>query len=762
MLNKRMQWSAAWTTTSGKNLVICSDGTGNSAGKGRGTNVWKTYEALDRSLGSPPLQLAVYQDGVGTSSFKPLALLGGAFGFGLARNVKELYAWLALHYSPGDRIYLFGFSRGGFTVRCLCGLITHFGIVDGNALTTAELKGATHSVWMAYKESQQGSRIAWRQRLLRQWTHFSGETETKPRGLLSRLFGRKPHRLHKVGPAAKDDPGVDVHFIGVWDTVSAYGLPFDLLTAVLSRSMRFLIPIPFFGRFTMTRFRNRVLHRRVHHARHALALDDERQTFHPLPWDARQREDASGDSSLEQIWFSGMHADVGGGYPRGSLSLVSLNWMLDEAKGCGLRVRDPAVEDIRDSMNPLGPVHDSRSGTGAFYRYLPRDVGTICRTHGMTTKVHESVTQRMALAPEETPPKTLPPIFHVVGDGGITQFRLPSPRHLPELKDAEKRARWLYMGALTAVLGLLLIGWLAGPQVRGLPAPGWGPVGPVLSYLEAANSGFVGNVIGGLRRLPSWFILLLSLASALEVARRRTMGRVADLARNIWRSPLSALTYPDALELAEYARPRFQWLARLTTWAERQREWVKDLASVAAVGAVVAGSVALISRDGGAPVPGETIEVEPAGAALLAPATFRLEASDPGHGQRIYLAANTVYSIVLDSFEGWTDGSLAATPQAGITDPLPLALRATPFFKRDSSHPWFALIGVTGNINQQAFLVGDSTQVGPFAEDRRLYLFANDATCYYCFSPFFGGPWRYYENNGGSAWIIVAPVEPTS
>ncbi len=147
------------------------------------------------------------------------------------------------------------------------------------------------------------------------------------------------------------------------------------------------------------------------------------------------------------------------------------------------------------------------------------------------------------------------------------------------------------------------------------------------------------------------------------------------------------------------------------------------------------------------------------GAALLVPDTFRLEASDPGHGQRIFLAANRVYSIVVDSVEGWTDASLAATPQAGITDPLPLALRVTPFFKRDSSHPWFALIGATGNINQPAFLVGDSTQVGPFAEDRRLYLYANDATCYYCFWPFFGGPWRYYENNSGSAWVIVTPGE---
>ena len=163
MRTHRMQWSPAWTTESEKNLVICSDGTGNSAGKGHGTNVWRTYEALDRSLGSP-LQLAVYKDGVGTSSFKPTRLLGGAFGFGLARNVKELYAWLALHYTPGDRIYLFGFSRGAFTVRCLSGLITNFGLVDGNPLPTNALKTAAHRVCMADKASHTALRLAWRRR----------------------------------------------------------------------------------------------------------------------------------------------------------------------------------------------------------------------------------------------------------------------------------------------------------------------------------------------------------------------------------------------------------------------------------------------------------------------------------------------------------------------------------------------------------------------------------------------------------------------
>jgi uncharacterized protein (DUF2235 family) len=117
-----------------KNIVICSDGTGNTAIKGRGTNVFKLYEAVDleghKADPAKVPQIAFYDDGVGTQRLKPLAVLGGAFGWGLSRNVKQLYASLARTYDPGDRIYLFGFSRGAFTVRTLAGLIANCGIVD--------------------------------------------------------------------------------------------------------------------------------------------------------------------------------------------------------------------------------------------------------------------------------------------------------------------------------------------------------------------------------------------------------------------------------------------------------------------------------------------------------------------------------------------------------------------------------------------------------------------------------------------------------
>jgi uncharacterized protein (DUF2235 family) len=104
-----------------KNIVLLSDGTGNSGAKLFKTNVWRLHGALD--LRDPKQQVAHYSDGVGTSSFKPMAILGGVFGFGLKRNVLDLYQFACRNYELGDRIFAFGFSRGAFTIRVVAGFI---------------------------------------------------------------------------------------------------------------------------------------------------------------------------------------------------------------------------------------------------------------------------------------------------------------------------------------------------------------------------------------------------------------------------------------------------------------------------------------------------------------------------------------------------------------------------------------------------------------------------------------------------------------
>ena len=141
-----------------KNIVICSDGTGNSAIKGRGTNVFKAFESIDLNghRTQPELipQVALYDDGVGTEDFKPLKIFAGATGYGLSRNVKQLYKELVRIYDPGDRIFLFGFSRGAFTVRTLIGLIAACGILNVDTLHRArDLESAVNKTYKVYRKS---------------------------------------------------------------------------------------------------------------------------------------------------------------------------------------------------------------------------------------------------------------------------------------------------------------------------------------------------------------------------------------------------------------------------------------------------------------------------------------------------------------------------------------------------------------------------------------------------------------------------------
>ena len=112
-----------------KNIVVCSDGTGNSGGKKYGTNVWRIFNAVDRHRDDVE-QITFHDDGVGTDKLRWLRVLGGAFGLGLTQNLRQLYTFIVTNYEPGDRLYLFGFSRGAFTIRSLAGMICRCGLLE--------------------------------------------------------------------------------------------------------------------------------------------------------------------------------------------------------------------------------------------------------------------------------------------------------------------------------------------------------------------------------------------------------------------------------------------------------------------------------------------------------------------------------------------------------------------------------------------------------------------------------------------------------
>jgi Uncharacterized alpha/beta hydrolase domain (DUF2235) len=189
------------------------------------------------------------------------------------------------------------------------------------------------------------------------------------------------NRDHKIPPptaASNNKPVNGIRFLGLWDTVAAYGLPIDEMTRGVSKWI-WPLELP-----------SRVLDPRVQRACHALALNDERTTFHPVLWDERAQVPANSDQPrplsderISQVWVSGMHSNVGGGYPDDSLAHIPQRWIMNEARRCGLRFKSPPDADPDSMINTKaardrdGRLYDSRSGLGSYYRYGPRKT---CRT----------------------------------------------------------------------------------------------------------------------------------------------------------------------------------------------------------------------------------------------------------------------------------------------------------------------------------------------------------------------------------------------
>jgi uncharacterized protein (DUF2235 family) len=365
-----------------KNIIICSDGTGNTAVKDRGTNVFKLYEAIDLNghRNDPNLtpQVALYDDGVGTQTFLPLKLLGGAFGFGMKRNVLKLYTGLVRIYDPGDRIYLFGFSRGAFTVRTLAGFIAKCGILDWNRLATTD--EMTKVVAKAYRTYREGYRT-WLWRML----HGKSLQDVQKAAADSIEKLKAETKAHDAG----------IHFVGVWDTVDSVGGPFyisDLINALIHRF----------------KFPDYKLSEKIQHAVQALSIDDARAAFEPRLWEA--------DSKLEQVWFAGVHSNVGGGYPKQGMSLVTLAWMMQKASQRQLRTLGDDHNRYWEHGNVDDKLYDSRAGLGVFYRWKPRDMQGLWEGQkaGSLPKVHLSVLERIAHGTDGYAPGTLAPNVEVV------------------------------------------------------------------------------------------------------------------------------------------------------------------------------------------------------------------------------------------------------------------------------------------------------------------------------------------------------------
>ena len=309
-----------------KRLVLCCDGTWNRPdqecdGAPCPSNVVKMALAVAGGSQLDTEQRVYYQRGVGTNWDERIR--GGVFGWGLSRGVKNVYRFVVDNYEPGDELFFFGFSRGAYMARSAVGLIRNAGILKREHADQLE------AAYALYRERTVG-----------------------PRDLESTLFRRA--FSHALEP---------VTFVGVWDTVGALGIPVTGIPGVEQLN-------------SLWGFHDTKLSSMVSAAYQALAIDEQREAFTPAIWDPST--DEAGDQVVEQVWFTGSHSDVGGGYPDTGLSDLTLGWMADQARSHGLVLVDGAFEAggtgvpesdvVPFAPDAFGTLHNSRTGV---YRFLP-------------------------------------------------------------------------------------------------------------------------------------------------------------------------------------------------------------------------------------------------------------------------------------------------------------------------------------------------------------------------------------------------------
>ncbi|MBY4899154.1 DUF2235 domain-containing protein [Cupriavidus sp. AU9028] len=293
-----------------KNLAVFFDGTWNEPNDR--TNV----HALYRAATDNDHQDTRYIEGVGTkgqglwSAIDRLA--GGAFGAGLSANIREGYQWLCQRYAPGDRLFLFGFSRGAYSARSLAGMIRNCGL-----LREPDRDGVAEA-YALYRDD---------------------DGPDAPGALRFRQA-----RSHET----------DIHFLGVWDTVGRLGIPVDGIS------------VPGFSSFY--RFHDAELSNHVVHAYQALATNEFRKPYAPTYW---TRKPAStprpADRPVEQRWFVGAHSDVGGGYEDGALATLPGRWLQWKAMQAGMQF-DPTATIAMDYDRCV--PHDSWGEFNAIARFF--------------------------------------------------------------------------------------------------------------------------------------------------------------------------------------------------------------------------------------------------------------------------------------------------------------------------------------------------------------------------------------------------------
>jgi Uncharacterized alpha/beta hydrolase domain (DUF2235) len=793
-----------------KNIVLLSDGTGNSSAQLLKTNVWRVYEALQ--LTDPSKQVACYDDGVGTSSFKPLALLGGVFGVGLARNVLRLYRFLCEHYDPGDQIYLFGFSRGAFTIRVLVGLICDQGIVKTRP--TMPVAGATPGP--VVQELESGERTAtasgakaaaatvgpyvfggelvrmsrWAYRDFRKQFNQTGGLVSLARKLRNVLLGGwEAMRGLPAYDRTKNHQVDEIKFVGLWDTVDAYGLPIDELTDGIDL---WVWPL------SMPELE---LSKKVKRACHVLALDDERNTFHPVLWDESEEPQDKAritEERISQVWFAGMHSNVGGGYPDDALAHVSFTWMTEQAGRCGIHFVPELLDHHTAKADPLGRLYDSRSGLKGYYRYNPRRIKWLTNGQehekgffGLTPKkptvtierpkIHESVFARMAAAPEGYAPIVLPDRYAVVmTDGRILEGK-DNPYEPPEAASRRAEAQeaawdrvWLkrlvYFATVAVSLGLLLrpLGWGAEEASR---VAEWGGPHRAIAFVGGFLPSYASPWVNYYRANPWHLAIGLAAVLLLMNASKRLQGSICGIMRGIWLKVIP----PATGQYESLERPRsllqrvrsHRWY--LVGFAVLRRGGLSTVFGIAALVCLAAAAnraaFETINAMGGwchGKGAAERLEKD----VPSDPLTFASDEACQPTGVQLEARAKYRIALTLPDKTEWSDASVQVGSPAGFTIGSPgltwgqRALFGLSFpFRRLWSAHWFVPIARIGARGADQYPLESAATELTARTSGELLLFVNDAILPIGFKPLSLGWSSYYKNNEGQATVVVTKLE---
>jgi uncharacterized protein (DUF2235 family) len=319
-----------------RNIVVCCDGTANEFAQ-RNTNVVKLYATL---LHDPTRQVTCYHPGLGTmepaSAMTTVGrqvtkILGLAMGYGLASDIRDAYVFVMNNFRDGDQLFIFGFSRGAYTARAVASLLHMYGLIrPGNEPLVPY---AIRMMMGIERARERGPR---RTRDLDAYFDLAREFKASMSGADCRPW-----------------------FVGVWDTVSSIGWIENPLK------------LPYIANNPSIQI-----------GRHAMAIDERRAFFRSHLWRPSIRADQEqGPKDVKQVWFPGVHCDVGGGYleAESGLSKVALEWMLDEAQSAGLLV-DPARRrqilgqdpGRHVAPNPMAEPHESLTGAWHLAEYLPK------------------------------------------------------------------------------------------------------------------------------------------------------------------------------------------------------------------------------------------------------------------------------------------------------------------------------------------------------------------------------------------------------